>query len=695
MPRLVPPPRLLLGCGLLFWGAMTEKPLLGLVLALIVEGSHWIRVRWDFNDLALVRAWQLCAMAIAATTALIWLEGNRYTALPQLLTWMPLLLLPMQFVQSYGLRDSMPLSTFSLFARRRRERNRRLGLQESAVPFNFGNAYLIVIMVSSTLGSLAESAAFLPGILILIGWTLMASRRVHPALLALTLAGAGALALTGQASLNQLHDWLIKRGGGGRDFSSFDPNYSRTAIGALGEIKQSPGIVWRLKIAPNSPPPTHLRTASYQRYQDRSWVNLVPDGIDSHDLDFEDLPSSELVEGKVFHHLGDPADREATSSALPRYTLRGAADEETPLPLPGTAAGFSDLNVDGIQKNSFGTVRITPKDPVMSATVLWNHSGNPETPPAEGEDSEDLRVQRIEMEGIIEAMELLNLDQEPTLRGKLQLLQAWFATEFQYTRYLTAEPFGDRTVRPVSRFLLQDRRGHCEYFATAAALILRQAGIPTRYAVGFAVVENDRTRGEWVVRGTHGHAWTRVWDEEAGMWIDFDPTPPDWLAIEPDYADSLQGFKDWLQRVREDFTLWRTRPANRLIVSSAMIGIGALGLVFIFKRLWRSRKRLETTHNGLPLPGSATRTPLHELEKEARRLLGQRRPGQPFATWLADLRPNLPDPAPLEEAIALHQRLRFDPGSPHPSPTPRLTELCAALRSSLRSLKLPDAKSGH
>ena len=33
-----------------------------------------------------------------------------------------------------------------------------------------------------------------------------------------------------------------------------------------------------------------------------------------------------------------------------------------------------------------------------------------------------------------------------------------------------------------------------------------------------------------VIRGTHGHAWCRVWDQDAGLWLDFDPTPPDWTA---------------------------------------------------------------------------------------------------------------------------------------------------------------------
>jgi transglutaminase-like putative cysteine protease len=42
---------------------------------------------------------------------------------------------------------------------------------------------------------------------------------------------------------------------------------------------------------------------------------------------------------------------------------------------------------------------------------------------------------------------------------------------------------------PLARFLLRTRSGHCEYFATATVLLLRQLGIPARYAVGYAVHE--------------------------------------------------------------------------------------------------------------------------------------------------------------------------------------------------------------
>nr|MCU0752613.1 hypothetical protein [Akkermansiaceae bacterium] len=76
---------------------MTDRPLFGLLLALVVEGRHWTRVRWEFDDAACARVWQFTAMGIALAAVLIWLDGSRYTALPSLLSWLPPLLFPIQF----------------------------------------------------------------------------------------------------------------------------------------------------------------------------------------------------------------------------------------------------------------------------------------------------------------------------------------------------------------------------------------------------------------------------------------------------------------------------------------------------------------------------------------------------------------------------------------------------------------------
>ena len=73
-------------------------------------------------------------------------------------------------------------------------------------------------------------------------------------------------------------------------------------------------------------------------------------------------------------------------------------------------------------------------------------------------------------------------------------------------------PGTNKDVTPLSRFLLKTRAGHCEYFATATVLLLRELGIPARYAVGYAVHETSRQRLRRALRDAH--AWCLVWNEQ-------------------------------------------------------------------------------------------------------------------------------------------------------------------------------------
>ena len=222
------------------------------------------------------------------------------------------------------------------------------------------------------------------------------------------------------------------------------------------------------------------------------------------------------------------------------------------------------------------------------------------------------------------------------------------------------------------------------------------AEVPTRYAVGYAAMERDEGRGDIVIRGIHGHAWCRVWDEERATWIDFDPTPPDWLSRETrPGSEFTQRLLDAIQRIKEDFFLWRNDPANRLNV------LGGLGLfcllltAFLAKRLWKSRRRLGGPDASVSAWGKNRRTPLHKLESPARRLLGPRPPGPPVGEWLAGLRPALDDPAPLDEALGLHQQLRHDPASDpsDPAAMQRLEGLAGRLRQAISRRKTPAAKA--
>ena len=198
--------------------------------------------------------------------------------------------------------------------------------------------------------------------------------------------------------------------------------------------------------------------------------------------------------------------RESISRELPRFSLRGTAFAESPLPLPGNTASLQHFELDGIESNSFGTVRIFPKRSVIEGTVLWNGRTNPESPPI---PKEDLATPTIEQETLQTILQEIGLDQQLTLEDKLKTLRAWFRENF---RYSTSLSISSRTTFPHPA-----ARSPSSSSPTTPATAntspppppccLREAGIPTRYAIGYAIVERDMKRGEYVIRGTHGHAW--------------------------------------------------------------------------------------------------------------------------------------------------------------------------------------------
>jgi hypothetical protein len=81
-----------------------------------------------------------------------------------------------------------------------------------------------------------------------------------------------------------------------------------------------------------------------------------------------------------------------------------------------------------------------------------------------------------------------------------------------------------RRAYPLESFLFQDKRGYCQYFSGAAALMLRMLGIPARVASGFAPGSLDTDTHEYVVRDLDAHSWIEVWFAGIG-WVPFDPTP--------------------------------------------------------------------------------------------------------------------------------------------------------------------------
>ncbi|RYZ15055.1 MAG: hypothetical protein EOO70_07230, partial [Myxococcaceae bacterium] len=272
---------------------MTEHVFIAVGMALAVESARWLRLRWNFDDAAYIRAWQLTQISAAGLALYVWLEGDRLSALQRLMSWLPALFLPVQLTQVYGLKDSVPLSTFSFFARQRQLRNQRLGLRDTSTRLNFGNVFFASCLVAATLGTFAESVWFLPGLLFLVGWAILGTLKTRWAPLVLALAVAGVFAVVGQTSLKIANDRLLRYYRGGHE-GPRNPNVTDTAIGSLGEIKQSKDIQWRLRVNGNGQPPTHLKTIVFNKYRNAEWINQRAEG---RDKDFDWLAIDEEPEG--------------------------------------------------------------------------------------------------------------------------------------------------------------------------------------------------------------------------------------------------------------------------------------------------------------------------------------------------------------------------------------------------------------
>ena len=98
-------------------------------------------------------------------------------------------------------------------------------------------------------------------------------------------------------------------------------------------------------------------------------------------------------------------------------------------------------------------------------------------------------------------------------------------SDYTYTLQLPQREVPD----PLAYFLFTRRKGHCEYFASAMAVMLRTQGIPTRLATGFQSGIYNPLTDLWLVRSSDAHTWVEAWLPGLG-WSSFDPTPPDLAA---------------------------------------------------------------------------------------------------------------------------------------------------------------------
>jgi transglutaminase-like putative cysteine protease len=202
-------------------------------------------------------------------------------------------------------------------------------------------------------------------------------------------------------------------------------------------------------------------------------------------------------------------------------------------------------------------------------------------------------------------------------RGRLEATVGHLRAGYRYT----LAPGAFRSGDPLAEFLFEKKEAYCEYFASAAVVLLRRQGVPARFVKGLAVgPQNEVALGLHVVRESDAHAWVEAWVPGEG-WVEEDPTPPGALEAARGRPGGLERL---LQRTRAAwssawnrlasrgpwaFAGWLARQTASVLTRAAREPLAWLALLLALAgprafRLWRSRRRVafRPLDDGAPVP---------------------------------------------------------------------------------------------
>jgi transglutaminase-like putative cysteine protease len=113
---------------------------------------------------------------------------------------------------------------------------------------------------------------------------------------------------------------------------------------------------------------------------------------------------------------------------------------------------------------------------------------------------------------------------QTTAVDKINAIEDYCQSNYQWSAASPVIPIPKKND-PLTYFLLNEPPATCEYFASAAAVLLREVGVPSRYVTGFLVLDRGQAQDYWEARNRNAHAWVEAYDDLAQQWITVEPTP--------------------------------------------------------------------------------------------------------------------------------------------------------------------------
>jgi protein-glutamine gamma-glutamyltransferase len=150
----------------------------------------------------------------------------------------------------------------------------------------------------------------------------------------------------------------------------------------------------------------------------------------------------------------------------------------------------------------------------LRPTIFVPLRGSPDS----GSGPDAIRILRSSVYAPMYQQALALTQNEPTVYDAVKNVEVWLQDNFTYSERVPSHRI------PLMGFIQDDKRGYCQQFSGAMALMLRMAGIPARVAAGFSPGSYNKDTGEYRVRDLDAHSWVEVWFTGIG-WVPFDPTP--------------------------------------------------------------------------------------------------------------------------------------------------------------------------
>jgi transglutaminase-like putative cysteine protease len=318
----------------------------------------------------------------------------------------------------------------------------------------------------------------------------------------------------------------------------------RVELGEYGLVKDNPQVVMRIELPGGEPKaPLRMRGVSFDRYAHGHWSRTAK--VPSEPLHrWDDLwlvdpparPSGAMVRQILSTSLVqnvylDPLDTAVLFGAgrplafqLPRSnfaTTGPQVDLEARAPgevialerrvEPGTGRVYSVERKSGLRYTVYSDDH-TPTVPALLAAPDVSAAGAVEMAPYLAlPDDLPKRISEL-------AQKITAGHKGPF--AKAVAVESWLQKSYRYTLDLKR----DERYEPLDDFLFVQKAGHCEYFASAMAILLRTQGIPTRSVNGFLGGEWNAYGNYVAMRQGDAHSWVEVWLDGIG-WTTFDPTP--------------------------------------------------------------------------------------------------------------------------------------------------------------------------